>query len=117
MQSIQPGSQRTPTDDANTVTVVAAPAAGFTRTVVALRFTNLDSGPVTAILKKVIGATAVEVERKTGLAANGVWKDAVTLQSRLVLQDETESLTVELAGAVAAAQPQVLAEYFDGEND
>jgi hypothetical protein len=117
VKNLTPGSKRTTFDGTNLVTIVPAPAAGWTRTVIALRVTNLDTAIVTPILSKNIGGVLTEVERRAGLAVGATWKDAITLLQRMILQDTTESLSMALAGAIATVQPVAIAEWFDGEND
>jgi hypothetical protein len=113
MQSLQPDSQRTPLNGVTAVTILTAPAAGFTRTAVALRLPNGDTAPVTAILYKDIGGSAIEIARREGLAVNETWDDAVTLLKRLVLKP-TESLKMALSGAPATNQPVALVDFLVG---
>ena len=109
MISIQPGSQDTPLNGATPVVVVAAPAAGKTRTVVGLRLAQLDSLPVTAILYR----DALEIARIVGLEPGGEPWIPVTLDKRLVLAPGQE-LSMALTGAHATVAPIAFAEYLEG---
>ena len=109
--SIQPGSQDTVLTGASIVTVVAAPASGKVRTVVALRLAQLDSAAVTPILYRETSGTPREIDRRVDLAPGETWSPA-NLDLRLVLAP-TQSLRMALTGAHATVAPIAYAEYLE----
>lgn len=112
MASVTPGSQRTSLNGATPVTVVSSPGAGVTRTVLALRMTNIDTAAVTVTLKKSIAATSKQVDKVTGAAVNFVWLP-ITRDKIMHLVATNELFEMVMSGAAATTNPEVVADFLD----
>ena len=106
------GSQKSTLNGTTNVTAVSAPSAGYTRKVLCIRVTNIDTAVVTVNLYKNISSTVTLVDTLVGLAVNGVWKP-ISLEYPMVLKDTTESLELDMGGAAATNNPIAYAEYED----
>lgn len=113
--ALQPGRTKTNLNGTTPVTLVAAPAVGWTRTVLSLRITNRDSVAKDIMLQHNDGGGATELERRSGLAVNAAWKDAIDRDTPIILTS-TDSLLAVMGTAITTTAPTALASWIDRQN-
>ena len=106
--SFTPGHSGVTTNGTTPVTVVPAPGERTQRMIKVISIVNLDTAAITVLLKHVTsgGPSFVILDEEIGAGETGHARD-------IVVDHTTDSITVELLGAVAATEADVTATYAD----
>ena len=106
--SFTPGFKGTATNGVTPVTVVAAPGERTQRIVRSLVINNKDSASIVATVKHVTsGGSSFTISSET------ITTLSTFTINNIVLDDPLQTITVELAGAVSATEPDCTAHYAD----
>lgn len=96
----------------NSVTIVAAPAAGFMRRVECVRFVNKDTAVVDIRLRLTIaGPTHYECDNTKSLVIDGQFFPVEGAD--VIWLDTTDSLTAVMGGAAATTNPTWISGWVD----
>ena len=106
--SFLPGHSGVVTNGATPVTLVAAPGERTQRMIKVINIVNLDTAAITVLVKIVTsgGSSFVILDEEIGAGETGHARD-------VVLDKTTDTITVQLAGAVAATEADCTATYAD----
>ena len=111
-RSAAAGATKGSLNGTNSVTIVAAPAAGFMRRVECVRFVNVDTAAVDIRLRLTIaGPTHYECDNVIALAVDG--KFFPVEGADVIWLDTTDSLTAVMGGAAATTNPTWVSGWVD----
>ena len=116
--TISPERSSVALNGATPVTVAAAAASSvigsdFIRKVICLRFSNIDTAVVTITLDRIVkGSAAVQCDKITGLAVDGVWTPVKVDDGPIILKTG-DSLVAFMSGAPTTRNPVAFAEFED----